>query len=55
MKIIDITKGLSGIIAVQLTTFVPTPDQVLEIGKFTIQVIIAVCTIVAMFKKKKKR
>jgi len=55
MKIIDITKGLSGITLIQLSSFIPPVDNLTEILKLGTQVIIAIATIISLFKKKKKK
>jgi len=55
MKILDITKGIAGIGFVQLADQLPTPDQLAEILKIAVQIIIAVATLVSLFKKKKQK
>jgi len=53
MKILDITKGFSGIVAVEASTLIPTPDTMMEVAKLIIQAIIAIATIWTLIKKKK--
>jgi len=54
MKMLNMVKGVSGLGLVQLTDIVPTGDNLTEIAKILIQIIIAVATLISLFKKKRK-
>jgi hypothetical protein len=52
-KFAQVTLASCGIGAIQATTAIPAPDQITEIMKLALQIIIAATAIIAMFRKKK--
>lgn len=50
----NLTIGTCGFSGVTLLSAIPTTDQITEIAKLVIQILIAVSTLIAIFKKKTK-